>query len=115
MPTNNLESQPLHPNTEAIKDDDGKLQWDLLPGEVWQVVSLLTIGAQKYGPENWRQGFKWSRVFNALMRHLWRFWWHGESYDEETVEHHMASVALMALWLIHYDQHGIGEDDRQLL
>ena len=112
--TNTLETQSLPQNTEAIKYDDGKLQWNLLPGpEVEQIVHLLTIGAQKYNPENWRQGFKWSRVFNALMRHLWKFWWYNESYDEETECHHLTSVALMALWLLHYDQEDIGEDDRR--
>ena len=78
------------------------------------MVRVLMFGAQKYGPENWRLGFAWSRVFNALMRHLWAFWWDKESYDDETKCHHLASVALMALWLLHYDTYSIGEDDRRL-
>ena len=111
--TNTSESQNRPRNTEATKFDVEKPQWNLLPGEIEQVVELLTIGAQKYSPENWRQGFKWSRVFNALLRHLWKFWWHRESYDDETGKHHLAAVALMALWLIHYDQNLIGDDDRR--
>lgn len=99
---------------EAIKNDDGKLQWHLLPGEIEEVVRLLTFGANKYSPENWRLGFKWSRVFSALVRHLWAFWWYGESTDKETQCHHLASVALMALWLMHYDFYCMGVDDRVL-
>ena len=37
------------------KDDDGKLRYDLIPPlALEEVVRVLTFGAEKYGPNNWR-------------------------------------------------------------
>lgn len=97
---------------EGTKFDDGKARYDLLPAHAMEeLVRVYTIGAKKYGDNNWRKGMKWGRVFRALLSHAFKFWW-GESRDPEDEQHHMASVAWCALTLMDYEKEGIGEDDR---
>ena len=70
--------------TEGTKFDGGKVRLDLLAPEfLVGTAKVLEFGAQKYDEYNWAKGMKWSRVFAALMRHMWK-WWAGEKLDEET-------------------------------
>jgi len=63
---------------EGRKDDDEKVRLDLIPPEaIFAVGNVLTFGAKKYGDRNWEKGMSWSRVFAALMRHMWS-WWGGQ-------------------------------------
>ena len=40
---------------QGIKYDQDKDRWDLVPwSEFKEVVKVLTYGASKYGPENWK-------------------------------------------------------------
>jgi len=98
---------------EGRKNDDGKLQYDLIPAYPLEELSLAyTVGAKNpaYGPHNWRGGMRWGRPFAAMMRHAWK-WWQGESRDTEG-QHHLASVAFWAFALMEYEKYSIGEDDR---
>jgi hypothetical protein len=97
--------------TSARKNDNGKLRWDLLPQSLWYLVHVFTMGAKKYDDWNWRKGFAWSRVFAALMRHAWAWWW-GEEYDQEDGQRHLASVAWCALVLLEFEDYGLGKNDR---
>jgi hypothetical protein len=76
---------------EGKKFDDDKPRWDLLPLEpIKELVQVLTFGAQKYGPENWRKvenGFH--RYYAAAMRHLIAYAT-GELNDPETGLSHIA-------------------------
>lgn len=99
---------------EAVKDDDNKPRYDLLPpNALSELVAVYTMGAKKYAPRNWEKGLRWGRVFAALMRHAWA-WWSGESRDHESGLNHMAHVAWCALALAEYDMSpkNMGEDDR---
>lgn len=99
---------------EAVKDDDDKPRYDLLPpNALSELVAVYTMGAKKYAPRNWEKGLRWGRVFAALMRHAWA-WWSGESRDHESGLNHMAHVAWCALALAEYNMSpkNVGEDDR---
>lgn len=86
--------------TGGIKDDSGKLRFDLIPPEAMEELArVYTIGAVKYGDRNWEKGLHWGRVFAAMMRHAWA-WWRGEKLDPEDGQHHLASVAWCALSLM---------------
>jgi len=77
--------------TEGRKYDGGKDRWDLIqPLILREYVKVLTFGAQKYAPGNWRhvQDAR-NRYFAALLRHVWA-WWQGELRDPETGLHHLA-------------------------
>ena len=55
---------------EGKKYDTGKLRMDLIPPEAERALAaVLTMGAEKYGPNNWR-GVEPERYEAALRRHL---------------------------------------------
>jgi hypothetical protein len=99
-------------NEEALKYDEDKLRYDLLPVyALREVVRVYTIGAKKYADNNWRKGTRWSRIIGALMRHF-EAWRQGEKYDRENGQHHLASVVWCALTLMEWEMDETGEDDR---
>lgn len=89
----------------GVKFDGGKARWSLLPWEaVKQVVDVLTYGAQKYAPDNWRKVPEWKdRYDSALERHLvaWRM---GEWLDPETKLPHLAHALCCGLFLLAMEQ-----------
>lgn len=110
------------PMTEGRKNDTGKIQMELLPPEMlFATATVLTFGAQKYSARNWEMGMSWSRVFGALMRHMW-CWWAGQGpttknfafgdLDEETGLSHLWHAACCITFLVTFEERGIGTDDR---
>lgn len=97
--------------SEGRKDDTGKLRYDLFPASLSEVAQVYTLGAAKYSDRNWEKGLKWSRVFSAMMRHGWAWWW-GEVTDKVDGQHHLASVAWCALALMEYERTHPELDDR---
>lgn len=96
----------------AKKNDDGKLRYDLIPQyPLSEVAKVYTIGAKKYDDNNWRKGFRYGRVFAAMMRHAWAYW-RGEDYDPEDGQHHLASVIWCAMSLMEFSRTKVGQDDR---
>lgn len=96
------------------KKDQGKTRYELLPPELLYAVSeILTFGAKKYADRNWELGMDWSRVYGALMRHLWA-WWNPftSSVDEETGKSHLWHAGCCIAFLIAYEARGVGKDDR---
>lgn len=88
---------------EGTKYDDGKLPLDLWsPYALEETARVLAFGAVKYQPYNWAKGIKYSRVFSALLRHLWAFW-RGQKLDEETGIHHLAHAMCCLMFLLHYE------------
>ena len=74
------------------------LDADFLEG----VANVLTFGAEKYAPHNWRGGIQQSRLIAAAYRHLGAFN-KGEDLDPESGINHLlhASCCLMfAHWMI---------------
>ena len=92
---------------EGKKYDGDKPRWDLLPlDSVEQVVDVLTYGAKKYAPDNWKiVGDYRRRYYAAAMRHIVA-WWRGEIIDPETGMHHLAHAVCCLLFLIERE----GED-----
>lgn len=87
-------------------------RFDLIPkGPLWEVAELYGKGAEKYAERNWELGYDWSLSFGALQRHAWLFWG-GESYDQETGKHHMASVAFHAFALMEFGRTHAELDNR---
>ena len=107
---------------EGRKHDDGKTRLELIPPElVFAVGDILTFGAANYGDRNWEAGMAWSRVFGALMRHLWA-WWGGKGpttrsfllgdLDAETGRSHLWHAGCCIAFLIAYEERQTGTDDR---
>lgn len=84
---------------KGVKFDEDKPKWDLLPWEaVEEVVKIITFGATKYEPENWKK-LPPNRIIAALMRHLVADQV-GEDYDEESGFLHLSHLACNALFLV---------------
>ena len=83
------------------KDDDGKDRWDLLPWRaVEAVVKVLTFGARKYAPNNWRLVEEpQERYWAALQRHL-SAWRQGEWLDADSQLPHLACAACCLVFLL---------------
>ena len=86
---------------DGVKHDQEKDRWDLLPwGPIRSVVKVLTYGARKYAPENWRKvPDARNRYFAAAMRHL-EAWWSGEKDDPESGFPHLAHVLCCVIFLL---------------
>lgn len=87
------------------KFDGGKLQYGLLPPlALREVVSVLTYGAEKYEPDNWRRvpdGPR--RYFDAAQRHLWAYK-KGEIADPETNVNHLAHAICCLMFMLDLDE-----------
>ena len=107
-----LAGEPVfEPPKQAHKFDSDKLRYDLFPPSLAEVAKVFTIGAKKYGDRNWEMGLSYGRVFGAMLRHAFAWWW-GERSDPEDGQHHLSSVAWAALVLMHYENTDTGIDDR---
>lgn len=86
------------------KDDQQKDRWDLLPDRpVREVVKVLTYGAAKYAPGNWKLvPDARDRYYAALQRHL-HAWRVGEILDPETKCYHLAHAGCCVLFLLAFD------------
>ena len=81
------------------KYDTGKTRLDLLPPEAIRALGeVLTYGAEKYGPNNWR-GVEAERYEAALLRH-WLAWREGEELDAESGLPHLWHVLCNAAFLV---------------
>lgn len=92
--------------TGGRKFDGNKPQYGLLPPKALkETVKVLTLGAIKYEPDNWKiVPEAQSRYFDALMRHLWD-WKTGEQLDPETGINHLAHAMCNILFLLERDLH----------
>lgn len=92
---------------KGSKFDGEKDRWDLLPWRATeQAVKVMTFGARKYAPENWRKvpEPKW-RYFAATLRHLVA-WWRGEKNDPQSGLPHLAHALCCLLFLCELEQEG---------
>jgi len=86
------------------KLDTGKPRWDLLPWKATgAIVDVLTFGAKKYAPNNWRKVPEArERYLAAALRHLVA-WGDGEDTDPESGLHHLAHAGCCVLFLLELD------------
>jgi hypothetical protein len=86
--------------TRGLKFDKDKLMWELLPLEpIEDVVKILTFGAKKYAPNNWKLvDDAEARYYAAAVRHLVA-WRQGELIDPESGEPHLAHLMCNVVFL----------------
>lgn len=88
------------PAPAGKKDDAMKPRFDLMPpiAEA-ELVAVLTYGAKKYAPNNWRNLADWrARYEGAAKRHISQ-WKRGETRDPESGLHHLAHAACSLLFI----------------
>lgn len=94
-------------SSQGVKYDDNKIQMELLPlRELREIARVLTYGAKKYAPDNWKKvSNAKERYTGALLRHLTEYR-EGNSFDHETCPdplRHIAQVACNALFLLYFE------------
>jgi hypothetical protein len=73
-------------DTKGTKNDQEKPNMSLIvPQFIEAIGNVLTYGAKKYAPENWKNDLEQQRILSALYRHLIAYH-KGEIYDPETDE-----------------------------
>ena len=89
----------------GVKYDNDKPQWSLMQwGALTEVVDVLTYGAKKYAPDNWK------KVPNARQRYIDAGFRHftayasGEKNDSETGKSHLAHAMCCMLFLLAFDK-----------
>lgn len=88
---------------EFMKFDGSKVRYDLVPpSAILAIAEVLTYGARKYKPGNWRKTDDPSRYVAAAMRHFERYR-QGEEFDEESGLHHLAHCMTNLAFLIELD------------
>jgi len=90
--------------SKGMKFDSEKPMFDLLvPEFIEGVAKVMTLGAQKYAPNNWKYVENAeSRYLAALYRHL-NAYHKGEKIDSESGLSHLAHIACNAMFLFWFD------------
>jgi hypothetical protein len=89
---------------DGIKYDNNKTRYDLLEPFFEELVAqVLTQGAKKYSPDNWKsvQPLE-DRYYAALRRHV-TSWRNGEIFDPESGFPHLAHAACNIYFLMWND------------
>ena len=112
-----IKSDPSKVTKIAVRDDSGKTNWSLMPFEALEEINkVLEFGATKYSANNWQEGtgFKYSRVLNSLLRHVFAFM-RGEDKDPESGLSHMAHAGCNVLFILYYlkNKARYANDDRR--
>lgn len=76
-----------------------------------ELARVLGAGARKYAPNNWREGFHWSRLSRAANSHIKKHRC-GEVIDDEFGLMHLSHALCMIMFLHVHVRDGLGTDDR---
>jgi len=97
---------------QGNKFDQQKPRMDLLdPWALEGLANVLGFGAQKYAPNNWRNGIEYSRIIAAMMRHLSSIQ-RGEDTDPESGLPHIDHLGCCWMFLSNYMKTNPSLDDR---
>jgi hypothetical protein len=104
MSTKDIIKKSQTATTGGRKFDGGKLRYGLTPPLAFaEMVKVLTFGAEKYEPDNWKHVPESKiRYFDALERHIWA-WKMGEQIDPESDIHHLAHAMCCLAFLYEHD------------
>lgn len=98
--------------TEARKDDSEKPKMGLISSIALDALAkVLTHGAKKYSPNNWRNGFVHSRPYDAMQRHLVAYN-KGEDIDADSGFPHLWCAFCELMFLIELRETHPEMDDR---
>ena len=96
----------------GVKHDEQKIRLELLSVDALNAIGeVMTFGAGKYADHNWREGFEWSRLYGAALRHLTSHM-NGENKDSESGLSHLAHAGCCIMFLLQHEKRKLGHDDR---
>lgn len=101
-------------DVKALKETDGKLRYSLLVEEfLEEMVRVRENGAAKYDDWDWVRGRDWTDYLDAMRRHMKAFNADDmDGIDKESGLHHMAHVAVNAMFLYFLQAQQQGHDNR---
>jgi len=92
--------------SEFVKQDSGKLRLSLIePQFIKGTAEVLTIGAEKYSPGNWKNCEDRKRYEDALLRHIYDYL-QGNKCDDESGVSHLYHAACNLMFLDSFDREG---------
>lgn len=95
------------------KNDKGKPPLALIPRRaVEKEAEVLEFGKNKYDSWNWASGIAWSRLLDAVLRHVYAYA-DGEDLDPESGISHLAHARCGLGFLLDYEQSHPELDDRR--
>ena len=98
---------------QADRFNKGKNRLELIDAWVMERVGeVLTFGAEKYDPQNWRKGLSMIETLGSLKRHLSAFEKGSQDYDNETGLHHLSHVIVNAMMALYNAKYNPQVDDR---
>jgi hypothetical protein len=99
---------------QALKETEGKTRYSLLVEEfIEEMVRVRENGAAKYDDWDWVRGREWTDYLDAMRRHMKAFNADDlDGIDKESGLHHMAHVAVNAMFLYVLQAHKQGNDNR---
>lgn len=96
----------------GTKHDINKIPMTLTPRALTEgVAKVMAFGASKYGRDNYKQGFKYTRILDAALRHITAYA-DGEDKDPESGLSHLEHAAASIGMLLECQRLGTAEDDR---
>ncbi|NIU02434.1 MAG: hypothetical protein GWN01_16500 [Nitrosopumilaceae archaeon] len=100
------------PHFKGNKSNKNKIMMELLDLDWFeQIAAVLTYGAEKYEPDNWRAGIPEGEIVGALLRHITAYR-KGEKIDPETGLDHRAQAACnIYFWMKLYPIPGFNYDE----
>ena len=99
---------------KAKRFNKGKVRLGLIPPYATEEIGkVFTMGAEKYGAFNWMKGLPYMEVVDSMERHINEFK-KGHDKDSESGLHHMAHVAVNAMFILEYANMQLKLDDRTL-
>lgn len=112
--TKEQEDQIITSITQFVRDDEDEvgMKYDsekpdyslLPPNALEETVKVLTFGAKKYSPGNWKKlNSASARYFAAAQRHMWALQ-RNEENDPESGYHHAAHAACCLLFILEIDK-----------
>lgn len=97
---------------EFMKYDSEKLRYELIPPSTTLALArVLTYGARKYKPDNWRKG-EVDRYVGAAYRHL-EAWRQGEKRDPESGLLHLEHLLTNIAFLLELDKENGPQEESQ--
>ena len=105
------ETRVTDPSTGGMKGRKRAQLGALDPVALYHLAEVAGFGAGKYEAHNFLHGYDWSLSYDALQRHLQKFWM-GEDEDSESNLLHLGHAAWHCLTLMSFVLRELGTDDR---
>ena len=101
-------------------EQEGKPRMSLLPLDLLTelLVPAYEVGCIKYHRESWRKGFPVSVMMDACLRHLSKFYYDRENFDQDALRdqnievHHIGSAIFCLVSMYNSIHNHVGLDDR---